>query len=139
MNQQTVSIHHANQKDENQREIYHDQKEKKKFEHQQFEHHNAKIEIFFNDSSKFEMSLNFETCDKCSFAFDNSNKLRDHFLNYYNIDSRINIYNKRLQNEKYAKHAKKHVYNYFSQFFFRLYSNENFHFRLRFHFVLEYR
>ena len=39
-------------------------------------------------------------------------------LNYHNVDSRISTYNKRLQNEKYVKHTKKHVYNYSSQFFF---------------------
>ena len=117
MNQQSIQTHHVNQKNDNQQKIYHDQKEKK-FEHQQLEHHSAKIEIFFNDNSKSEMNLNFWICDKCSFAFDNSNELRDHFLNYHNVDSRVNTYNKRLQDEKYAKHAKKHVYNYFSQFFF---------------------
>ena len=39
-------------------------------------------------------------------------------MNYYCVNLRINTYNKRLQNEKYVKHAKKHVYNYLSQLFF---------------------
>ena len=72
------------------------------------------IETFFNDNNKFELSLNFWTCDKCSIAFDNSDELRDHLLNYHSVDSRISTYNKRLQDEKYVKHAKKHVYNYSS-------------------------
>ena len=109
--------YHASQKDDDQREIYHDH-EKKKIEHQQFEHHSAMIEIFFNDSNKFELSLNSWSCDKCSIVFDNSDELRDHLLNYHSVDSRISTYNKRLQDEKYVKHAKKHVYNYSSQFFF---------------------
>ena len=112
-----IFAYHASQKNDDQQKIYHDQKEKK-IEHHQFEHHNAMIEIFFNDNSKFELNLNFWTCDKCSTIFDNSDELRDHFLNYHNVDSRISTYNKRLQNEKYVKHAKKHVYNYSSQFFF---------------------
>ena len=112
-----IFVYYANQKNNDHQKIYHDH-EKKKIEHQQFEHHNAIIEILFNDNNKFELNLNFWTYDKCSIVFNNSNELRDYFLNYYNVDSRINTYNKRLQNEKYVKHAKKHVYNYSSQFFF---------------------
>ena len=115
--QSQTFAYHASQKDDDQQKVYHDQKEKK-IEHQQLEHHSAMIEIFFNDSNKSELNLNSWTCDKCSIAFDNSNELRDHLLNYHCVDSRVNTYNKRLQDEEYAKHVKKHVYNYSSQFFF---------------------
>ena len=115
--QSQTSAYHASQKDDDQQEVYHDQREKK-IEHQQFEHHSAMIEIFFNDSSESKLNLNFWTCEICAIAFDNSNELRDHILKYHDVDSRINTYNKRLQDKRYAKHAKKHVYNYSSQFFF---------------------
>ena len=118
MGQQTVSVHHASQEGEDQREVYHGQEEEEEFEHQQSEHHSAEVGAFFNDSSKPEMGLNPWTCGKCSFAFGNSDELRDHLLDYHGVDSRVSTYNKRLQDERYAKHAKEHVYNYSSQFSF---------------------
>ena len=119
---QSIFVHHANQKEKIESEIYHDQnhdQKEKKFEFQQFESRNAMMKTFFNENNKSKYDLAFFICKHCIVfqIFDNSIEFRNHCLKYYIIDIRFSDFKHRQQNENYKRHVREHVYNY--SFFFR--------------------
>ena len=81
--------------------------------------HNVMTKIYFNDYAIFKYDLTFYIYDQNHdiMIFDNSIELRNHVLNYYDVDIRFAKFKYRNRKINYIQHAKKHVYNFFFYFF----------------------
>ena len=76
-------------------------------------------DVFLNDYNQFKYDLASYTCQQNHdiMIFDNSIELRNHVLDYHDVDTRSvesKYYTRKIN---YIQHAEKHVYNFFSLFF----------------------
>ena len=71
---------------------------------------------YFNEHEKSRYDLAFYICehDHKLYSFDNVDELREHVLEYHDVDTRFNIFKMQIRDTNHARHAEKHVYNYVS-------------------------
>ena len=76
-------------------------------------------EVYFNDNNQSKYDFAFYICQQNHniMIFDNSIELRDHVLDYHDVNTRFVELKYRNNETKYIQHAKKHVYNFASSFF----------------------
>ena len=123
-----MSAYHDNHDVEKkyQKKIYHDHENNEHENQQQIEKEfqsfrSVMIEIFFNDNSVVKYELAFFICQQtsCFQSFDNAIELKDHVLNYHDVDTRSIEFKYRVREINYIQHAENHVYNFFSSFFMK--------------------
>ena len=120
-----MSAYHDNHNVEKkyQEKIYHEQKNNESENHHHEEEsqsfRNVMIEVFFNDNNVVKYELASFICQQtsCSQSFDNAIELRNHVLNYHDVDTRFTEFKYRIREIDYVQHAENHVYNFFSSFF----------------------
>ena len=71
---------------------------------------------YFNEHEKSRYDLAFYICDHDHklYFFDNVDELREHVLEYHDVDIKFNISKMQIRDTNHARHAEKHVYNYVS-------------------------
>ena len=76
-------------------------------------------EVFFNNSNELKYDLASYICQQtsCVQSFGNVIELRNHVLEYHDVNTNFADFKYRIQNANYIAHAEKHVYNYSSPFF----------------------
>ena len=111
-------IYYQEKKKQNQeKNAYHEQKSEdislKSF---QQEFRNVMMNSYFNEHEKSRYDLTLYICDHDHkfYSFDNVDELREHVLEYHDVDTRFNIFKMQIRDTNHARHAEKHVYNYVS-------------------------
>ena len=72
-------------------------------------------EVFFNNSSQLKYGLTSYTCQQTPCfgrTFDNVIELRDHVLDYHDVDIKSIGPKYHMRSANYIQHAEEHVYNY---------------------------
>ena len=83
---------------------------------QEHESRSAMINSYFNEHSELRYGLASYICDHCSrfYSFGNVDELREHVLEYHEVDTRFNTAKMQIRDVNHRQHAEKHVYNYVS-------------------------
>ena len=112
----SAPAYYTNAEDEEyQEEDFHSQENHEEQHHHEEEPpHSASAGVFFNDYSQPRYGLAPYTCSYIhnTMTFGNSNELRDHVLEYHEVDTRSAGPKYRTRKANYIQHAKDHVYNF---------------------------
>ena len=112
-------IYYQEEKKQNQKKnAYHDQESKNIFleSFQQQKSRSAMMNSYFNEheESRYDLALYICDHDHKSYSFDNVDELREHVLEYHDIDTKFNIFKMQIRDTNHVRHVEKHVYNYVS-------------------------
>ena len=119
MNSQRAYFTNQKEKKQNQKKnAYHDQESEDIFleSSQQQKSRSAMMNSYFNEHEESRYDLTLYICDHDHklYSFDNVDELREHVLEYHDVDTRFNISKMQIRDTNHARHVEKHVYNYAS-------------------------